>query len=136
MKEFCYPIRVYYEDTDFAQVVYHANYLKFMERARTEWLREMGFDQDQLLQQDIIFAVTDLQIRYLKSARFNDQLMVVSRITDCGYIQATFEQQIYQKNNREQLLSEAKVKVACLRFSNMKPVKLPQKVKEEFTRVI
>jgi len=136
MKEFSFPIRVYYEDTDFAQVVYHANYLKFMERARTEWLRDMGFDQQKMLEEDSVFAVTDLQISYLKSAHFNDQLLVKSRIINCSFVQVTFEQEIYLQDNLENPLSKAVVKVASLRFSTMKPLKLSKTIREEFLRVI
>ncbi len=71
---FTFPVRIYYEDTDSGGVVYYANYLKFMERARTEWLRALGFEQDQLLEQEgVIFAVRSVTVDYNAPARFNDQ---------------------------------------------------------------
>jgi len=74
--------RVYYEDTDSGGVVYYANYLKFMERARTEWLRSLGFEQDELLKRDnILFAVRSISLDYLKPARFNDRLLVSAGIS-------------------------------------------------------
>ncbi|MEJ1469461.1 MAG: YbgC/FadM family acyl-CoA thioesterase, partial [Candidatus Sedimenticola sp. (ex Thyasira tokunagai)] len=77
MMEFIWPVRVYYEDTDSGGVVYYANYLKFMERARTEWLRQLGFEQDELLEKEgILFAVRRVAVDYLRPARFNDELLV------------------------------------------------------------
>ena len=83
MIEFLWPIRVYYEDTDSGGVVYYANYLKFMERARTEMLRSIGFEQDKLKQeQGLIFAVHTVIAKYHKPAVFNDELIVTSTISD------------------------------------------------------
>lgn len=80
---FEWPVRVYYEDTDSGGVVYYANYLKFMERARTEFLRQLGFEQDQLISQDnIIFAVRSVQLDYLSPARFNDQLIITAQLVE------------------------------------------------------
>ncbi len=84
-KEFSWPIRVYYEDTDSGGVVYYANYLKFMERARTELLRSIGYEQDQLQRElGIIFAVRNANIHYKKPARFNDELKVITSISSLG----------------------------------------------------
>lgn len=80
---FNWPVRVYYEDTDSGGVVFYANYLKFMERARTEYLRHFGFEQDILIeQQNIIFAVRSVQLDYISPARFNDQLTVTANIIE------------------------------------------------------
>ena len=77
MKEFLWPVRVYYEDTDSGGVVYYANYLKFMERARTEWLRALGFEQDQLIEEEgVIFAVRRAEVDFIAPGRFNDALQV------------------------------------------------------------
>ncbi|HGX92774.1 MAG TPA: YbgC/FadM family acyl-CoA thioesterase, partial [Candidatus Tenderia sp.] len=81
MELFSWPVRVYYEDTDAGGVVYHASYLCFLERARTEWLRSLGLEQDVLRQRDnILFAVRHIDIAYLKPARFNDQLDVTAAV--------------------------------------------------------
>ena len=93
--EFRWPVRVYYEDTDNGGVVYYANYLKFMERARTEWLRSLGLEQDQLIrEQGIIFAVTSVQVDYLKPALFNQLLSVSAEIIETGKASLTFKQEV------------------------------------------
>ena len=85
MNEFLWPVRVYYEDTDSGGVVYYANYLKFMERARTEWLRQFGFEQDELIHNEgVIFAVRSVQVDYLLPARFNDELSVSAKLIEQG----------------------------------------------------
>ena len=78
------PVRVYYEDTDCARVVYYANYLKFMERARTEWLRALGWSQEELYQRHrIVFVVAEAKVRYIRPAHLDDELIVRARISDC-----------------------------------------------------
>jgi len=123
--EFLWPIRVYYEDTDSGGVVYYANYLKFMERARTEVLREYGFEQDQLKkEQGIIFAVHSLSVRYQKPAVFNDELKVVTMIKDVGKASITFGQSIFRESDNT-LLCSADVKVACLQAIDFLPCAIP-----------
>ena len=93
MTQFDWPVRVYYEDTDGGGVVYHANYLKFMERARTEWLRSLGFEQTELKSQmRIMFVVRALTLQYLRPANFDDALMVATRLTRTGRSLLQFEQ--------------------------------------------
>jgi acyl-CoA thioester hydrolase len=124
--EFLWPIRVYYEDTDSGGVVYYANYLKFMERARTEFLRSLGFEQDQLKQeQGIIFAVHSLSAKYKKPAVFNDELIVITTITALGRASLTFKQSI-KKLSQQKPLCEAEVKVACLHAEGFSPAAMPQ----------
>ena len=82
--EFIFPIRVYYEDTDVAGIVYYANYLRFLERGRTEWVRELGVDQSILIDQGLAFAVTSVNINYLKAAKFNDLLEVITTVKSMG----------------------------------------------------
>ena len=132
MEPFIWNIRVYYEDTDSGGVVYHANYLKFMERARTEWLRSVGVEQDQLLAQDkVIFAVRSANIDYKKSARFNDALVVVSRLPHIRNVSFTFEQKIYlqdeyaNEGEAATLLCSGIVKVASLDGETFKPKTIP-----------
>jgi len=123
---FRWPIRVYYEDTDSGGVVYYANYLKFMERARTEWLREKGFEQDELIANDnVIFAVRSVQADYLLPAKFNDLLMVYTKVVKKGKASILVEQLVQRENT---LLCKAKIKIACLSALDFKPVALPKKV--------
>lgn len=133
MKEFVWPLRVYYEDTDSGGVVYYANYLKFLERARTEWLRSLGFEQDKLASEDgVIFAVRSVQIDYLKPARFNDPLQVTSVVDEQRNASITFRQRV-QRAEAETLCT-ALVKVACLDSRTFRPRPLPLAIVTEISR--
>ena len=125
MNKFLWPIRVYYEDTDSGGVVYYANYLKFLERARTEYLRALGFEQDELIRDfNLIFAVRSIAVDYHKPARFNDLLVASVELEDTGKVSMVFKQAIYLETQPEVLLTEATVKIASLdaqRFS-IKPI--------------
>ena len=128
--EFSWPVRVYYEDTDAGGVVYYANYLKFLERARTERLRELGFEQDQLKQEyGIIFAVHSLSIQYRKPAVFNDALTVSAEIIDIGKARLTFKQMITRDNNNTSICS-ADVVIACLNAEKFTPARIPVHILE------
>ncbi len=130
MTEFSWPIRVYYEDTDAGGVVYYANYLKFMERARTEMLRAIGFEQDRLKQElDVIFAVHSMQVRYHKPAVFNDELSVISQISELAKASLTFEQRVLRESDQQRLCS-ATIKVACLRASRFSAMAIPTDIKQ------
>jgi acyl-CoA thioester hydrolase len=108
-KEFSWPVRVYYEDTDSGGVVYYANYLKFMERARTELLRSIGFEQDKIQQElGVLFAVSSVNIQYKKPARFNDELNVITSITALGKASIHFKQSVMSMDGRPCLHSGAK----------------------------
>jgi acyl-CoA thioester hydrolase len=123
---FEWPVRIYYEDTDSGGVVYYANYLRFMERARTEWLRSFGFEQDQLIEeQGIIFAVRSVAVDYLRPARFNDQLIVVSGIERVRGASIDFGQSIWRGNEE---LVRGSVRVASLNSNTMTPAKLPKAI--------
>jgi acyl-CoA thioester hydrolase len=121
---FSISIRVYYEDTDAGAVMYYANYLKFMERARTEWLRQIGFEQDDHSRRDgILFAVRSAHLEFLKPARFNDLLEVTVQVIRRGKASMTFAQEI----RREELtLCEGEVKVACLDAGTFSPRPIPE----------
>lgn len=149
--EFSWPVRVYYEDTDSGGVVYYANYLKFMERARTELLRSMGYQQDQLQQEPgIIFAVHSANIQYKKPARFNDELNVVTSITSLGKASICFKQSIYLEASHQtdtstgfvssgllaRLLSEAEIKIACLNAKKFTPQIIPASIIEKINQEI
>ena len=130
MTEFTWPVRVYYEDTDAGGVVYYANYLKFLERARTEYLRSLGFEQDQLkLQNGIIFAVHSLSIQYRKPAVFNDALTVSALVIDRGKATLTFRQMVTRERDRA-LVCSAEVKIACLQADTFSPVRIPANILE------
>ena len=126
--EFLWPIRVYYEDTDSGGVVYYANYLKFMERARTEMLRSYGFEQDQLIEtQGIIFAVHSLSMQYKKPAVFNDELMVKTTISECGRASFDFVQFVLRASD-ETLLCSAEIKIACINAEKFTPMVMPKEI--------
>ena len=120
--------RVYFEDTDSGGVVYHANYLKFMERARTEWLRSLGLDQIKLKQEDkLMFVVRKIDIQYKIPARFNDELLIQ---TDCV---KTTDYSIILKQNilkDRQIITEGKVEIVCINSDFFKPVRISKMVKQ------
>ena len=124
---FDWPIRVYYEDTDSGGVVYHANYLNFMERARTEWLRALGFEQTNLKNElHVIFVVYSMNIQFKRPACFNDILNVQSQLIKVGHGSIEFLQTIKCEN---QILLEATVKLACVEDNFFKPVAIPGIIK-------
>ncbi len=124
MSKFIWPVRVYYEDTDSGGVVYHANYLKFMERARTEWLRALGFEQDTLKnEQGIIFAVRAISVDFRKPARFNQLLEVSAKVIQHGKASLSFEQHIRHNN---ELLCSGQVRLACLDAATLKAHPIPR----------
>jgi acyl-CoA thioester hydrolase len=123
-KVFSWPVRIYWEDTDAGGIVYYANYLKFMERARTEWLRAAGIEQLPLKEQHgLMFVVVDLEAHYRRPARYGDELTVTCAIAERTRASLTFEQQVCRG---EELLIEGKVRVACLDANNLKPKALPK----------
>jgi acyl-CoA thioester hydrolase len=120
---FDWPIRVYYEDTDSGGVVYHSQYLNFMERARTEWLRSLGFEQNELIDDhQCIFAVHSLNMSFKRPARFNDALLVQSQIIKVAGASIYFEQKVLREG---ELLCHAGVKVACLNSNSFRPMSIP-----------
>ena len=128
---FEWPVRVYYEDTDSGGVVYYANYLKFMERARTEFLRELGFQQDQLIQQqNIIFAVRSVQLDYKNPARFNDELTVTARLLELKKASMLFEQAITKNDQPNLILCQGHIRIACLKADTFKPCAIPKAIME------
>ena len=110
-----FPIRVYYEDTDHGGVVYYANYLKFMERGRSEFLRAIGMELDAIESEfGVLFAVTEAQIRYQKPARFNDLLDVESSLTEMRGARLAFSQSIYRQPSHKQVCA-ATIRLACIK---------------------
>jgi acyl-CoA thioester hydrolase len=130
--EFIWPVRVYWEDTDAGGVVYYANYLKFMERARTEWLRSLGIEQIPLKEQHgLILVITHIEADYKRSARYGDLLQVASRMTSIGKASMSFEQTIYRHEVGGELLLEGKAKAACVDVVSFKPRPLPKTIVEK-----
>ena len=129
MTEFLWPIRVYYEDTDSGGVVYYANYLKFMERARTEMLRHKGFEQDRLRdEENILFVVRSMDL--LQPARFNEQLQIKTRIAESTRTSITFEQHIHRHGEGKASCS-GRIRVACIDAQRWKPVAIPKQLLQE-----
>ena len=129
-----HQVRVYYEDTDAGGIVYYANYLKFMERARTEWLRSLGSEQDTLMEQSVAFVVKRVEMHNYAPARFNELLSIDSQVVELKGASMTFKQTI--KNKQETILVTAEVLVACVNLDSMKPRRLPRTLLGEISRVI
>ena len=128
--EFNLQVRVYYEDTDAGGVVYHSNYLNFMERARTEWLRHAGFEQDTLIEEkEILFAVRKISIDYNMPASFNDLLNIKTRITEQRKASLLFEQIVF--NQTEEIICRAEIKIACIDSNTLKPKPIPETILSE-----
>lgn len=120
------PIRVYYEDTDLGQVVYYANYLKFIERGRSEWLRAVGLDQPTLLrEQNLAFVVRRVEADYLRPARFDDQLEVVTSLQTATGSRIVVDQRVERDG---ELLFQAVVTVVCVDLTAMRPHRLPPEI--------
>ena len=127
---FDWPVRIYWEDTDAGGGGYYANYLKFLERARSEWLRSLGVEQTELAQRDgVVFVVRRIEVDYLRPARFNDVLSVRSRLASVARASLEMVQGIVRG---EELILEARVKVACVGCQDFRPAKIPDHISERF----
>ncbi|MBB1274275.1 tol-pal system-associated acyl-CoA thioesterase [Psychromonas sp. SR45-3] len=126
------PIRIYYEDTDAGGIVYYANYLKFFERGRTEFLREYDIQQDTLLQQNIAFVVKKVEMDCIKAARFNQLIDVETEVTSYRKASLMFTQKIF--NESRELLCQADTLIACVNLQKMKPNAIPTEIIEVITR--
>lgn len=125
-RPFEWPVRVYYEDTDAQGVVYYANYFRFLERARTEWLRSLGVDMVALMDEDRrIFVVAEVQARFLAPARLSDELIVTARLKKLTRVSFDIEQNIYRGNADGHLLIEGSVRAAYLDADTMRPKRIP-----------
>jgi acyl-CoA thioester hydrolase len=124
---FRWPVRVYYEDTDAGGVVYYANYLKFFERCRTEWLRELGIDQSALaLEQGLQFVVARIEVKYLAPARLDDELTIEARLAHLGRCSLAFDQVALRGGEP---LARAQVTVACVDARQRQPTRLPERLR-------
>lgn len=131
---FHWPVRIYHEDVDTMGVVYHSNYLKYYERARTEYLRAAGFDQSTLMEEnDVMFVVRSMQIDFIQPARYDDELLITAAVTDLKRSQFVFDQAIYKKEEENIAastppLNTARAQVVCVSTSRMRPIKIPEAI--------
>lgn len=119
---FRWPLRVYIEDTDAGGIVYYVNYLKFMERARTEFMRSLGFDKNYIFAAELMFVVHSINSDYLKPARLDDELIATAGITKVGNAYILLEQHIYRG---AELLCRGEVKIVCVDKASVSPIKMP-----------
>jgi acyl-CoA thioester hydrolase len=132
MTPFEHKVRVYYEDTDAGGIVYYANYLKFYERARTEWLRSLGYEQQALASEHgLFFVVRRVEADYLQSARLDDQLHVSVRIERLGRVAIEFSQEI---RKGDVLLSRCRTKVGCVSGEVFRPCELPLAIRQRIEK--
>ena len=132
MSEFRWQVRVYWEDTDGGGIVYYANYLRFLERARTEWLRERGIVQSVLARDPgVIFAVTNVQIEYRRPARLDDVLAIGCEPAQSGAATLEFRQDVRRGGGDGELVAEAEVRVACVSAEGFQPRRLPADLRRE-----
>jgi acyl-CoA thioester hydrolase len=133
LNSYQHAVRVYYEDTDAGGIVYYANYLKFFERARTEWLRALGINQSIFLEQNIGFVVTKVEMDNKASAKLDDLLTITTTISRLKSASLVFSQQLV--NQHQQLLCDVVIKVACVNLSITKPCGIPQSILGALKRV-
>jgi 4-hydroxybenzoyl-CoA thioesterase len=131
VQSFVHRCRVYYEDTDAGGIVYYVNYLKFMERARTEQLRALGFAQSQLVGEDLLFVVHSCEARYHKPARLDDELLISVEVLELNRASLRFRQQVRLAAD-ETLLCEGQFLVACVRAESLKPRAIPEALRAAF----
>jgi len=125
MNKFHMNVRVYYEDTDAGGIVYHANYLKYMERARSDWVRALGISQQYLLEQSLAFVVIDMNITFKHSAKLDDVVKISCEVLTKKRASLTFAQEVTKDNK---LLVKAEVKVACVNTKHSRPTAIPKEL--------
>ena len=128
---FAWRLRVYWEDTDAGGVVFYANYLKFFERARTEWLRSLGFSQEQLrLDTGVMFVVTDTSVRYRQPARLDEELLISVRVVEQGRASLVIDQQAHRADT---LLVDGRIRIGCVDSHTFVPRRIPPFILERMT---
>ena len=127
---FSWPLRIYWEDTDAGGIVFYANYLKFFERARTEWLRSLGIEQHSLREQTGgMFIVSETQVRYLQPSRLDDELIVTAELADKGRASMVIRQQAFLKSaGAPRLLAEASIRIGWVDAASLKPTRIPSSI--------
>ena len=131
--EFSLPVRIYIEDTDAGGIVYYVNYLKFMERCRTEFLRTLGYDKPAILDDGLLLVVHSAQIDYHRSARLDDQVEITAEIIKLARTNVEFKQQVFRQ---QELLCTGVIRVACVDASVMKPRAIPKYMHQQLTHYI
>ena len=127
MAKVYWPVRVYYEDTDASRVVYHAAYVKYFERARTEWLRALGFSQHDLHDAlGVVFTVANIDVAFLRPARLDDELRVAVSVEQVRGASLTFRQELFRKGEDGTPLARAHVRVGCVNVATFRPCPLPK----------
>ncbi len=134
---FRFQLRVYWEDTDAGGVVFYANYLKFFERARTEWLRSLGHQQERMrAETGAVFVVTDTSLRYLRPARLDDLIAVTVDVRHAGRAQMTVAQEAWRvpavQGDTEALLAEGTIRIGCVDAGTFRPQRIPNSIAESF----
>jgi acyl-CoA thioester hydrolase len=127
---FSWTLRIYWEDTDAGGIVFYANYLKFFERARTEWLRSLGIEQQALrAQSGGMFIVSQTQVRHLLPCRLDDEIIVTAGLLESGRASMTIQQQAFLKTpGQPQLLAEASIRIGWVNATSLKPARLPTSI--------
>ena len=133
-QSFAHRCRVYYEDTDAGGIVYYVNYLKFMERARTERLRELGFAQSELVGEDLLFVVHSSEARYYAPARLDDELLVSAEVIELNSASLRFKKKVRRATDAT-LLCEGQFLVACVRTNSLKPRAITETLRAAFAAV-
>ena len=133
---FGFPLRVYWEDTDAGGIVFYANYLKFMERGRTEWLRALGFHQ-QVLREQVggMFVVSETAVKYHRPARLDDTLWVTARVQEAGRVSLTIAQQVLLRvdGQADTLLAEGTIRIGWVEAASLRPARIPSPILEVLT---
>ena len=134
---FRFRLRVYWEDTDAGGVVFYANYLKFFERARTEWLRSLGHQQEKMrAETGVVFIVTDTSVRYVRPARLDDLIAVTVEVQHAGRAQMTIAQQAWRvpalQGETEELLAQGTIRIGCVDAGTFRPQRIPNSIAESF----
>jgi acyl-CoA thioester hydrolase len=121
---FTWPVRVYFQDTDAGGVVYHASYVNFMERARTEWLRSCGYSNAGLMKEfGVMFVVRTMKLDYLRPALLDDMLAVTAQVSEIGRSRLSLRQSV---RRADEILTEGEVRLVCVSRDTFKPVRVPQ----------
>jgi acyl-CoA thioester hydrolase len=130
-KQFSLPVRVYFQDTDAGGVVYHGSYVNFLERARTEWLRDVcGFSNGALMKEfGAVFVVREMKVEYLKPALLDDMLAVTTQVATLGRSSVKLVQTV---RRGEELLTQAEVHLVCVSLANFKPISVPEVLREKW----
>ncbi len=131
-EEFSLPLRVYIEDTDAGGIVYYVNYLKFMERARTEFMRSLGYGKDYIFNHDLMFVVRDVAVRYVGPARLDDELEATARITGLRGASMTLAQTV---RRGDEVLAQGDISIACVDRAGVKPRRLPEEMRARLGRL-